>query len=197
MPILSWCLFDADCPHANVLPTLHSGLGLLAMGNCSSTRQVLSCFPQLACDVERHALYLSLLLPFAIVHFLARFCKKRWFLLLQPSCWLRHAFFSSHSCFVLRNAWHKPVKTIDHCDLWVLWSSLHINCAYPFFIFFPYIWLYHLASGDTVQVPCLSENSPSFTCHILSSHMHKSLRNNANMRDAHLAFDLFACSMSS
>ena len=37
--------------------------------------------------------------------------------------------FSSHSCFVLRNAWHKPVKTIDHCDLWVLWSSLHINCA--------------------------------------------------------------------
>ena len=76
--------------------------------------------------------------------------------------------FSSHSCFVLRNAWHKPVKTIDHCDLWVLWSSLHINCAYPFFIFFPYIWLYHLASGDTVQVPCLSENSPSFTCHILS-----------------------------
>ena len=32
MPILSWCLFDADCPHANVLPTLHSGLGLLAMG---------------------------------------------------------------------------------------------------------------------------------------------------------------------
>ena len=29
----------------SVLPTLHSGLGLLAMGNCSSTRQVLSCFP--------------------------------------------------------------------------------------------------------------------------------------------------------
>ena len=101
--------------------------------------------------------------------------------------------FSSHSCFVLRNAWHKPVKTIDHCDLWVLWSRLHINCAYPFFIFFPYIWLYHLASGDTVQVPCLSENSPSFTCHILSSHMHKSLRNNANMRDAHVAFVWFVC----
>ena len=77
----------------SVLPTLHSGLGLLAMGNCSSTRQVLSCFPQLACDVERHALYLSLLLPFAIVHFLVRFCKKWWFLRLQPACWLRHAFF--------------------------------------------------------------------------------------------------------
>ena len=78
-----------------------------------------------------------LLLPFAIVHFLVRFCKKWWFLLLQPSCWLRHAFFSSHSCFVLRNAWHKPVKTIDYCNLSVLWSSLHINCAYPFFIFLP------------------------------------------------------------
>ena len=34
-----------------------------------------------------------LLLPFAIVHFLVRFCKKWWFLRLQPSCWLRHAFF--------------------------------------------------------------------------------------------------------
>ena len=43
---------------------------------------------------------------------------------LTSSC-----IFSSHSCFVLRNTWHKPVKTIDHCDLWVLWSSLHINCA--------------------------------------------------------------------
>ena len=104
--------------------------------------------------------------------------------------------FSSHSCFVLRNAWHKPVKTIDHCDLWVLWSSLHINCAYPFFIFFLYM----------VVSPCVWGHSPSpmsvwkFTVLYLShpvSHMHKSLRNNANMRDAHLAFDLFACSMSS
>ena len=139
-----------------------------------------------------------LLLPFAIVHFLVRFCKKWWFLLLQPSCWLRHAFFSSHSCFVLRNAWHKPVKTIDHCDLWVLWSSLHINCAYPFFIFFPYIWLYHLASGDTVQVPCLSENSPSFTFHILSL-ICTNLSGTTQTWEMHTwhLFDLFACSMSS
>ena len=67
-----------------------------------------------------------------------------------------------------------------------------------FFIFFPYIWLYHLASGDTVQVPCLSENSPSFTCHILSL-ICTNLSGTTQTWEMHTwhLFDLFACSMSS
>ena len=139
-----------------------------------------------------------LLLPFAIVHFLVRFCKKWWFLLLQPSCWLRHAFFLhtlvSYCAMHDTNLW-RPLTI-------AIFGSFDQACILTahtlFSSFLPYIWLYHLASGDTVQVPCLSENSPSFTCHILSL-ICTNLSGTTQTWEMHTwhLFDLFACSMSS
>ena len=104
---------------------------------------------------------------------------------------------SSHSCFVLRNAWHKPVKTIDHCDLWVLWSSLHINCAYPFFIFFPIYGCITLRLGtQSKSHVCLKIHRPLPVTSCLS-YAQIFPEQRKHERCAHLAFDLFACSMSS
>ena len=178
----------------SVLPTLHSGLGLLAMGNCSSTRQVffllsvtgMWCWKTRAlpttfaafCDCTFSGEVLQEVVIFAIATFVLTSSRIFFFTLLFSYCAMHDT-----------NLW-RPLTI-------AIFGSFDQACiltAHSFFSsFFPYIWLYHLASGDTVQVPCLSENSPSFTCHILSLICTNLSGTNANMRDAHVAFVWFVC----
>jgi uncharacterized protein YhhL (DUF1145 family) len=113
---------------------------------------------------------------------------------MQPSCWLRHAFFLhtlvSYCAMHDTNLW-RPLTI-------AIFGSFDQACILTahtlFSSFFP---IYIIYGCITLRLGTQSKSHVwKFTVLYLShpvSHMHKSLRSNANMRDAHVAFVWFVC----